>query len=559
MKVRALIFLLIPLIFNSCNRPGHHVRTIDLAEYTDKMQAAWIGQMAGVGWGGPTEFHWTGEIIPADRMPGWEPPMINQYGQDDIYVEMTFLKTLEDHGMDVGIRQAGIDFANTGYFLWAANMEGRSNLRQGIAPPASSHPQYSDHCDDIDYQIESDFSGIIAPGLPEIPVRLGEIFGRLMNYGDGMYAGQFIGGMYTEAFFEDDVEKIIEAGLKCIPEKSQYAECMRDVLNWYREDPVRWQETWKKIEKKYFQNPVYQRFAHLREDAWPHIDAKLNGSYILMGLLYGKGNPDSTIVISTRCGRDSDCNPSNAAGILFTTIGFEKLPDKYKSGLNRGPKFRYTEYDFDRLVQVCEKLARENVVQAGGEIRKDRNGDEQLLIPDKKPVPGEFVQSWEPRPLPSGVRYSGEEMAQIKYFSYKSFESLMKDFSPGWQVYFCGKKGDTLLHDSRLARKNVLVTAPAEKDRGVMLRYSPDENNQTKSKWLAFDAGHDPGKEWILNVRINEETIRETISDETAPSGWKFFRIPVPGETGRPRITITAELSGDEPVRNYWSNLRLLP
>lgn len=41
-------------------------RRLPLEEYRDKMQGGWIGQMAGVGWGGPTEFKWRGEIIPAE-------------------------------------------------------------------------------------------------------------------------------------------------------------------------------------------------------------------------------------------------------------------------------------------------------------------------------------------------------------------------------------------------------------------------------------------------------------------------------------------------------------
>ena len=89
-------------------------RRLPVATYRDKMTAGWIGQMAGVGWGGPTEFRWKGQIIPADQMPAWKPELINQFGQDDLYVEMTFLGTLERFGFDVSIRQAGID-ANSGY------------------------------------------------------------------------------------------------------------------------------------------------------------------------------------------------------------------------------------------------------------------------------------------------------------------------------------------------------------------------------------------------------------------------------------------------------------
>ena len=110
-------------------------RRLAIDDYRDKMAGGWIGQMAGVGWGGPTEFKWRGEIIPLDKIPKWEPKMVNQFHQDDIYVEMTFLRTLEVHGWDVALRQAGIDFANSGYRLWHANKAGRDNLRAGSRLP----------------------------------------------------------------------------------------------------------------------------------------------------------------------------------------------------------------------------------------------------------------------------------------------------------------------------------------------------------------------------------------------------------------------------------------
>ena len=130
---------------------GQKFRRLPVREYRDKMKAGWIGQLVGVGWGAPTEFKWNGKIIPEDRMPKWHPRMVNQFHQDDIYVEMTFLRTLELHGFDVSIRQAGIDFANSGYPLWHANRAGRDNLRRGVAPPDSGHPQFNKHADDIDY------------------------------------------------------------------------------------------------------------------------------------------------------------------------------------------------------------------------------------------------------------------------------------------------------------------------------------------------------------------------------------------------------------------------
>ncbi len=410
--VRAVLTVMVVglagILIGGCQEP---VRRITVEDYVDKMKAGWIGQMAGVGWGGPTEFKYKSQIIPEDKMPVWKPEMINQFNQDDIYVEMTFLRTLELYGMNAPLRQAGIDFANSGYPLWHANRNGRDNLRKGIAPPDSGHPQFNKHADDIDYQIEADYSGLIAPGLPNVAIELGEKFGRLMNYGDGLYGGQFVGGMYAEAFFEDDMEDIVRAGLACIPKESQYAECIRDVLAWYKKNPNDWQKTWQLIEDKYQKNPDYRRFSCDKGEF--NIDAKINGAYIVMGLLYGKGDPDQTIIISTRCGLDSDCNPSNSGGVLFTTIGFKNLPDKFTSALNPEGKFSHTAYNFPLLVEVSKKLVRQAVTRAGGRIEKNAEGQEVFVIPIQKPKPSKLEQCWEAGP-PANSKFSEAEMAQIK-------------------------------------------------------------------------------------------------------------------------------------------------
>jgi hypothetical protein len=391
-------------------------RRLSRAEYRDKMKAGWIGQMAGVGVGAPTEFRYQGTTVPADKVPAWTPETVNQFNQDDIYVEMTFLRTLEQHGLEVSIRQAGIDFANSKYPLWHANKAGRAQLRAGVAPPDSGHPAFNDHADDIDYQIEADYSGLIAPGLPEAAIRLGEVFGRLMNYGDGLYGGQFVGAMYAEAFFEDDPEEIIRAGLAAIPEKSQYHECISDVLAWHRAHPDDWKAAWRKIDDKYQKNRDYRRFSCSKDDKEPYkfnIDAKLNGAYIVMGLLYGAGDPEKTIVISTRCGQDSDCNPSSAAGVLFTTIGYDRLPEKYKSALDVHTKFNSTAYSFPRLIDVCDDLAAKVVRQAGGRIDKSADGAETFVLPVRTPRPSALENCWTPGPK-ADSRFTPEERKQIE-------------------------------------------------------------------------------------------------------------------------------------------------
>ena len=108
---------------------------------------------------------------------------------------------------------------------------------------------------------------------------------------------------------------------------------------------------------------------------------------------------DQTIIISTRCGQDSDCNPSNAAGVMFATYGMKNLPDKYTSELNRESVFSHTEYGFATLLDVCEKLAREAIDLAGGKTEKGADGKEVFVIPVQQPKPSKFETCWEPGPI----------------------------------------------------------------------------------------------------------------------------------------------------------------
>jgi len=533
------------------------VRRISVDDYADKMKAGWIGQMAGVGWGGPTEFRYKGEIIPADKMPEWKPELINQFGQDDIYVEMTFLRTLELYGFNASIRQAGIDFANSGYPLWHANRAGRDNLRSGIAPPDSGHPKFNKHADDIDYQIEADFSGLIAPGLPNIAIELGEKFGRLMNYGDGLYGGQFVGGMYAEAFFEDNMEKVVRAGLKCIPEDSQYAECILDVLAWYNQNPDDWEKTWQLIEDKYNRNVAYRRFSCGGPESDFNIDAKINGAYIVMGLLYGKGDPDQTIIISTRCGQDSDCNPSNAGGILFTSIGFSKLPEKFKSALNPEGKFSHTPYNFPTLVQVCEELVWQAVKRAGGRAEKGADGKGLFVIPPRKPKPSISERCWEPDRI-ADSRFTEEEMAQITAGVGKDISKAIAKFAPGWKVSRCGDDMNPGLYPNKRGKKNVLVTHPLNQGIGCVISQEVDIAADKKTT-LKLVVGNDEGGDWDLIVKANgKELLRKVVSEATTTGGWMDVDVDLSRYAGKAvKLELVNQPTGWRFEAGHWAQISI--
>ncbi len=536
------------VVFNiSCSSPQANsskikYRKITVAEYVDKMKAGWLGQLAGVATGGPAEFAGVGKIVPDDKIRVWTPDSVNRFWEDDLYTEMTFIRTLELHGMNVSYKQAGIDFANTGFGLCHANFAGRDNLRHGIAPPDSGHPKFNKHADDIDYQIEADFSGLLAPGLPNTAIKLGEKFGSIMNYGDGLYAGQFIGGMYSEAFFENDPEKIVQAGLKCIPQQNQYAECVRDVLAWHQQNPDDWQKTWQFIQDKYLNNRKYRQGSCNTKGKFEFdIDAKINGAYVVMGLLYGNRDIYDTMATSIRCGQDGDCNPSNSAGVLFTTIGFNAVPEKYKSGLNMKQKFFCTDYNFPDLIKVCEKLARETVIQAGGRIEKNEQGEEVFVIPIYQPVPSKFVQTWQPGPI-ANSRYTKKEMEKIT----GATEDLSPDLdkvAPGWKLSNCGngEKGMTSrYYEERNGKKNIILTHPLN-------RYTPcvfsrtvtiPVDKKTVLKLTLSNHPQYPGLqargEWYLIVKANDkELLNQKIDDSVTKKDWMEINVDLSDYAGK--------------------------
>ncbi len=356
-------------------------RKLSLETLRDKIRGGWAGQMIGVSYGAPTEFRYSEVIIPEDKLPVWKPGMVsNSINQDDLYVEMTFAKVLDDKGLDATTEDFGAMFRESKCALWHANLAARRALRRGVPASLSGTPRYNVHANDIDFQIEADFIGLMTPGLPRLAADLGVRAGKVMNAGDGILGGIFVSCMYAEAFFENDPRRVVEAGLACLPAKSPYARLISDVLAWHAKYPADWTKNWAEIEKKWN-----------RREPCPagalnpfNIDAKINGAYIALGILYGGGDMTRTIRISTQAGQDSDCNPSNAAGILGVMMGYEKIPDEWKSGIPSiaDKKFAYTDFNFHEIVESTYQRALKAVAREGGKVT-----EKEIRVPLQTPKP----------------------------------------------------------------------------------------------------------------------------------------------------------------------------
>src|SRR5215467_10195448 len=368
--------------------------TLSKEQLKDKIKGGWAGQTIGVTFGGPYEFQFCGTFIGDYQPLTWydgclKKTMINDPGlYDDLYMDLTFVDVFEKYGLDAPVDSFANAYANAGYMLWHANQAGRYNILHGINPPLSGYWKNNPHADCIDYQIESDFSGLMSPGMPNAASAIGDKIGHIMNYGDGWYGGVFVGAMYSFAFISGDVNYIINEALKTIPRQSEFYQSIHDVIEWHKKYPDDWKQTWLEIQKKWANDIGCPEGVFVPFD----IDAKVNAAYVVLGLLYGQKDFTKTLEITTRCGQDADCNPSTVGGILGTILGYDKIPAYWKMGLKEAENinFKYTTMSLSGVYEIGFKHALQNIERNGGKI----NGD-NIMIKLQQPATVKFEKSFE--------------------------------------------------------------------------------------------------------------------------------------------------------------------
>ena len=368
-------FVLLMYLVSCSSLKTKTLTSLTKEELADKIKGGWAGQTIGVTFGWPSEFQYAGTYIQDYEYIKWHDDYVNEAMTtfpglyDDVYMDLMFVKVFEDRGLDASIDEFANIYSNTEFELWHANQAGRYNLKQGISPDSAGHWLYNPHADDIDFQIEADFAGLMSPGMPQVATVISNKLGRLMNSGDGLYGGIYIANLYSNAFVNNNMEDVVHRSLKAIPAESDFYACITDVINWYNKYPNDWKQTWFEIQKKWAE-----------EVGCPHmvfhplnIDAKLNAAYVVLGLLYGEKDFTKTLEISTRAGQDSDCNPATAAGVLGTMIGYSNIPEEWITPLKKAEHrtFSHSEFSLEKVYEIGLKHALDNIKENGGEVLPD--------------------------------------------------------------------------------------------------------------------------------------------------------------------------------------------
>ena len=356
------------------------------AELLNKIKGGWAGQVIGVTYGGPTEFRYLARMVPDSVELKWSNESAKWWYDnfpglyDDIYMDLTFVDVFDKEGIDAPAKSHALAFANADYMLWHANQAARYNILNGIMPPESGNWKNNMHADDIDFQIEADFAGLMSPGMVNTATQYCDRIGHIMNYGDGYYGGVYMAAMYSLAFTSDDINFIVSEGLKAIPAESNYYKAMSDVIKFHEQYPNDWKMAWKAIE-----NSQWAIDLHCPDGIGSpfNIDASVNSAYVILGLLYGEGDIKKTMEISTRAGQDSDCNPASATGILCTMLGYDKISEYWLGALYpvADIDFKYTTISLNDVYKLGFDQALKVIEKSGGKVE-----GENITIKCQNPV-----------------------------------------------------------------------------------------------------------------------------------------------------------------------------
>ena len=320
-------------------------RAISEKELEDKISAFWLGQLVGNYYGLPFENIYIDEPVPflVDRIYTYEddesillnrndwrgfiPIFMNAvegaFADDDTDIEFITLHAVEKYGLDLTYPEITEMWKkHINRRIWVANQTARSLMSKGLVAPETGRKENNRNWFQIDPQLVNEIWSAFYPGMTK---KAGEraLWGaRITNDDWGTHPTIAYGVMISAAFFESDVEKLVQMAIDAIPDEGPFAEGIRDVVEWHKEN-VDWRDTRKLIHEKYYK---YKKGSY---NAPVSVVSSLNNGLCgIMAILYGEGDFMKTVGIAVSAGYDCDNQAATCAGLIGVIHGTNCLPEE---------------------------------------------------------------------------------------------------------------------------------------------------------------------------------------------------------------------------------------
>lgn len=191
-----------------------------------------------------------------------------------------------------------------------------NNLVCGFRPPYTAvwHNHYREW---IGAQIRGDYFGYINPGQPEKAAEMAWRDASISHIKNGIYGEMFISAIIAAAAVEQDIEKLIYAGLEQIPEKCRLSEAVLHVLDEYKNG----------VSQEDCAADIHSTWDEHSAHGWCHTIS--NAMIVVMALLYGQGDFGKSICLAVQTGFDTDCNGATVGSILGMRSGMSIIGEEW--------------------------------------------------------------------------------------------------------------------------------------------------------------------------------------------------------------------------------------
>lgn len=360
---------------------------IGVQDYRERVYASWLGQIVGNIYGLSYEFQFIDEPGP-DRFPygfGVSLQRVEEvdgaFSDDDTDIEYMYLLQMERYGIEPTYAQLAAAWKHhVRDRVWVANRSALTLMHAGYSPPATGHKDLNPNWFQIDPQLVNEIWAVTAPGMLDYATRKSAWAARITNDDFGIEPTIHYAAMYAAAFFESDIHRLIDVGTAALPTGSRFASTVEHMKRLYRQYPNDWRRARAVMAASYYGTFDYNR------NAWPAVDAILNGACGILALLYGEGDFQRTLDIASGLGFDADNQAATMSGLLGIIGGTRGIPEEllYPLGQDRWRRpfnDRYvnvSRHDLPdaSLRDIAERLARqgEKVILAGGGRRVSEDG-----------------------------------------------------------------------------------------------------------------------------------------------------------------------------------------
>lgn len=390
----------VAIIWLCCGAAGGWAQERKIAKEVlrDKIAGYWIGQLVGNYLGFPFENVYVEEPVPvlvdryytaldagdltinAGDARGYTRIVADMfegaYSDDDTDIEFVTLHGVERFGLDIDYAQiAEMWRTHINRKIWVANRTARTLMDQGLIPPETGSQEHNSNWFQIDPQLVNEIWGAFYPGMTR---RAGErsLWGaRITNDSWGTHPTIAYGVMYSAAFFETDVRRLVRLARQAVPDDSPFAEGMDDVIRWHQQHPD-WRDTRALIHEKYYR---YEKDG--RQAPVSVVSSLPNGLCGIMAILYGEGDFTRTAGIAVSAGYDCDNQAATCAGLIGVLHGGDAIPARFTKELPLHGKWdtpfnnRYLNYTRDglpidnRISDIVDRILRiseQAILDAGG-------------------------------------------------------------------------------------------------------------------------------------------------------------------------------------------------